>query len=77
VTRYALWGPVSRDILTYQGRPLVHHDRAELEYLFPRSRVVPMTDADLAARSPLPPMPVKDHPDMSVVAWPLDRKDFR
>lgn len=75
--RYALYGPVTGDILTYQARPLVHHDRAELEYLFPAARVVAVTDADLAARSPLPPMPITDHPGMAPVRWPLDPKDFR
>lgn len=75
--RYALYGPLTGDILTYQGRPLVHHDRAELEFLFPRSRVVPVTDADLARRSPLAPMPIAEHPGMAPVRWPLDRKDFR
>jgi hypothetical protein len=74
---YALFGLVSRDILTYQGRPLVHHDRLELEFLFPASRVVPVTDRDLAARSPLPPMPIAEHPDMAGVSWPLDPTEFR
>lgn len=75
--KYALYGVVSGDILTYQGRPLVHDNRADLEWLFPASRVVPVTDADLVRRSPLAPMPIAEHPDMAAVRWPLDPKDFR
>jgi hypothetical protein len=75
--RYALWGHVTRDILTHQGRPIVHDNRAELEFLFPHSRVVPVTDADLAARSPLAPLPLPEHPDMAPVRFPLRKEDFR
>lgn len=75
--RYALYGEFTGDILTYLGRPLVHDNRAELEWLFPRMRVVPVTDADLVRRSPLEPMPIAQHPGMSTVVFPLDRRDFR
>ena len=75
--RYALYGEHSRSLLTFQARPLVHDNRAELEYLFPRARVVAVTDADLAACSPLEPMPIREHPGMATVSFPLDRRDFR
>lgn len=75
--RYALYGQRSGDILTYQGRPLVHDNQAELEFLFPSTRVVPVTDADLVRRSPLDPMPIGDHPGMATVRFPLDRRDYR
>ncbi len=75
--RYALYGERSRSLLTYQARPLVHDNRAELEYLFPAARVVAVTDADLAACSPLAPMPIAEHPGMAPVRFPLDRRDFR
>lgn len=74
---YALYGTATGDILTYQGRPLVHGNQQEMTWLFPLSRVVPVTEADLRARSPLPPLMLKDHPDMAPVRWPLDPKDFR
>ena len=77
MTRYALWGSQTRDILTRDGRPIVHTDRAELEWLFPETRIVAVTDADLAARSPLPPIALADCPGMEPVTFPLRREDFR
>jgi hypothetical protein len=68
--RYALRGSVSGELLTYQGRVLVHDSRGELEWLFPGERVVPY-DGDL------PTMSVAEHPDMAPIIWPLNRKDFR
>lgn len=68
--RYALRGSVSGELLTYQGRVLIHDNRGELEYLFPGERVVAYDGA-------LPTMPVREHPDMAAVTWPLNRKDFR
>lgn len=75
--RYALYGHITKDILTVGGRPIVHDSRAELEFLFPASRVVPVTDADLAARSPLPPIPLPEVPGMEPVRFPLRKEDFR
>lgn len=70
MTRYALKGSVSGELLTYQGRILVHNNRGELEWLFPGERVVPYDGA-------LPTLPIRDHPDMAAVTWPLDRRNFR
>ena len=77
MTLYALWGDRTGDILTRDGRPIVHASRAELEWLFPCSRVVAVTDADLAARSPLPPIRLADCPGMEPVRFPLRKEDFR
>lgn len=71
--RWGLYGEHSRELLTYHGRVIVHPDRAELEYLFPRARVreVPPTfRADQVT-------PLAQHPDMSCVRFPLRRSDFR
>ncbi len=68
--RYALRGSVSGELLTYEGRVLVHDNRGELEYLFPGERGVPYA-------GDLPTLPVSEHPDMAPVTWPLNRKDFR
>lgn len=76
MTLYALYGEQTGDILTKDGRPIVHGSRTELEWLFPRSRVVAVTDADLAARSPLPPIPLAEVPGMEPVRFPLRREDF-
>lgn len=74
---YAMVGAVTQDLLTYAGRPIVHHDRAEAEWLLPRVRWVRVTPADLSARSPLPPLRLQDHPDLTHITWPLNREDFR
>jgi hypothetical protein len=65
--KYCLVGAVSGDILTYQGKALVHSNKAEMEYLFPANRVVPLPSywgEELT-------FPLKDHPDMDTVQFPL------
>lgn len=64
---FAYVGPVSGEILTYQGRALVHENKAEMEYLIPGARVVPLPSywgEELT-------LPLKDHPDMGAVQFPL------
>lgn len=68
--RYAIKGPVSGELVTYGGRILVHGDRGEMEFLFPAARVVPYG-------GDLPTLPIRDHPHMASVRWPLNREDFR
>jgi hypothetical protein len=73
VSRYALQGTVSRDLITYGGRVLVHDNRPELEFLFTGARVV-------ECPRDIPPeqtLPVRFHPQLAAVQWPLDRRDFR
>lgn len=76
---WALFGHATGDLLTLHGRPLVHDDLAELEYLIDTrtTRIVRVTPADLRARSPLEPMMLRDHPGLSHLRWPLRREDFR
>lgn len=76
---YALYGAATGDLLTLGGRPLVHDDRAELDYLIDtrKTRVVQVTVGDLEQRSPLPPLWLRDHPGLSHLRWPLRREDFR
>jgi hypothetical protein len=71
VSRYGLVGAASGELLTHRGRVLVHGNRDELEYLFPNTRVVRLSDGDIG-----PTLPIRDHPDMASVKWPLRRKDF-
>jgi hypothetical protein len=64
---WCLVGGVSGEILTYQGRALVHENKRELEYLFPANRVVPLPSywgEELT-------FPLKGHPDMDTVQFPL------
>ncbi|KPM55734.1 hypothetical protein ACG83_10675 [Frankia sp. R43] len=69
---WALVGARSGEVLSYQGRAIVHGDRAELEFLFPASRVVPCP-TDLVATS----MPLSVHPGMAAVRFPLRKEDYR
>lgn len=72
--RYGLYGANSRDFLTYAGRVLVHDDKAELEFLVPRGAAVREVPPSF------PPdqcLPVRQHPGLSHLRWPLRREDFR
>lgn len=73
---YAIHGAGSGDLLTYQGRPIIHDSREEMEWLLPDARVVAVTEQDLRRRSPLPPLQLRDHPSLSHIRWPLDRSQF-
>lgn len=67
--KWCLVGQVSGEILTYRGYAIVHENKAELEYLFPDNRVVPIPSYygdDLTVQ-------LKDHPDMGAVTFPLDQ----
>lgn len=74
MSRYALVGATSNDLLTYEGRILVHGDRAELEFLFPTTRIVRVTDGNLGA----PAMRLADHPRFREqgISFPLRREEF-
>lgn len=71
--RFAMEGPNSRQLLSYQGKVLVHDDRAELEFLFPGVRVVE-PGAMLAGYDT---MSIKQHPELGHIEWPLRREDFK
>ncbi len=67
--KWCLVGASSGEILTYKMRAIVHDDKREMEYLFPANRVVPLPSywgEELT-------FPLKDHPDMDVVQFPLDQ----
>jgi hypothetical protein len=68
VKYYALVGEVSGELLTYGGLVMVHPDKRELEYLFPALRVVEIPRFYLNDGLT---MPLKDHPDMDAVVFPL------
>jgi hypothetical protein len=72
MSRYALQGETSKELLTYGGRVLVHDNPTELEFLIAGARVV-------AVPRDIPPdqtMPVRYHPSLVSVRWPLRREDF-
>lgn len=68
---YGLVGRTTHDWLSYQGRVIVHHDKAEMAYLVPGTRVERITS------DPGPIMQLRDHPDLASVVWPLTKEQFR
>lgn len=73
MTRYGLWGQTSRDFLTYEGRVLVHDNRAEMEWLFPGATVREVPPSFRPDQC----IPIGQHPQLVAVQFPLNRKDFR
>lgn len=73
MSRYALYGDYSKDLLTFQGLVIVHDNKSEMEWLLPNSKVVRITDGDLGR----PVMKLKDHPGVSHISFPLKRSEFR
>ena len=70
--RYALVGARTGDLLTYRGRIIVHPVKSEMEFLFPKDRVVRLSMGDLKQ----PTIQLKDHPGMAAVRFPIRREDF-
>lgn len=65
--KWCLVGAVSGEILTFRNKAIVHDSKAEMEYLFPANRVVPLPSywgEELT-------FPLKEHPDMDTVQFPL------
>jgi hypothetical protein len=76
---FALRGCNSGEPLSYKGRILLHHDRRELEYLFPGQPVMMLngfTPEAVAHEYGRPVMRLRDHPDMAAVECPLDPRRF-
>lgn len=76
--RYGLYGKTSKTFLTYGGRILWHDSRDELAFLFPVARNGGTQVREIPPD--IPPdqcLPVRDHPDMGFVKWPLTRDQFR
>lgn len=72
MSRYGIVGTHSGELLTYGGKAILHTNRAEMEFLFPNSRIVRVSDGDIGQ----PWMRLKDHPDMKMTRFPLRREDF-
>ena len=68
---YGILGRSTGQLLTFQGRAILHGDRAEMEFLFPAEKIVPVLNWHE------PYVPLRDHPDMAPVRWPLRKEDFR
>lgn len=74
MSRYALQGAISRDLLTWNGKVLVHNSKAEMEFLIAGDVKVIDCPRDIPPEETLP---IRYHPQLAAVTWPLDRKDFR
>ena len=72
--RYVMVGLASGEAVSLGGRILVHHSRPEMEFLFPIGVRVVEIGPDIPERDT---MPLRDHPDLAKVRWPLRREDFR
>lgn len=72
MSRYAILGVRSGDLLTYGGAVIYHEDKGEMQWLFPNSRIVRISDGDLG----VPMLPLHKHPDMVSTRFPLRREDF-
>jgi hypothetical protein len=79
---FAIEGGASRELLTYGGRVIVHDNRRELEFLFPKYRDGQVRFVELEPeeggklKDGRPTMALRDHPDMDTVRWPLREEDF-
>ena len=71
MTAYGLYGATSRTLLSQDGLVIAHDNAAELAYLFPACRVVPIPPSETAR------VPLGMVRGMEPVRFPLNRKDFR
>jgi len=65
-------GPISKEPLSYQGAVLIHDNRDELQWLYPKNEVKELPGNGLGR----PLMRLKYHPDMQSVEWPICKSDF-
>lgn len=72
----ALQGGVSGELISYLGLVLVHDNRAEMEWLFPKMKVVEVTMKDGHLADGRLTMSVKDHPQFEGIHWPLRKDEF-
>ncbi len=68
---FALKGNTTGQLLTLNGKVLTHDNRAELEFLVPYTEVV-QTDVRFEDS-----LPIRFHPDLSHISWPIRKADFR
>jgi hypothetical protein len=74
MSRYALQGALSRDLLTWNGKVLVHDDRAEMEFLVTGDVRVIDCPRDIPPEQTLQ---IRYHPQLASVTWPLTKEQFR
>jgi hypothetical protein len=76
-----LTSAVTGEPLTYRGQVIVHDGpHEEAFFLVPTSGWRPLPDhapEQVSHRLGIPAMLLRDHPAMTSVSWPIDRKAFR
>lgn len=73
MSRYALQGTTSRDLLTWNGRVLVHNNAAEMEFLFTGDVQVIPCPRDIPPEQTLE---LRYHPQFAHHRFPLRREDY-
>lgn len=73
MTTYGIYGPNSREFLTYGGLVLTHDNVEELMFLLPGSNPRPLPKSIRWEQT----LPIRYHPEMASIKWPLDRKGFK
>lgn len=73
MSRYALQGTISRDLLTWNGRILVHDNRAEMEFLVTGDVHVIDCPRDIPPEQTLE---LRFHPQYAHHRFPLRREDY-
>lgn len=73
MTRYAMVGQRSKELLSFNGLVLIHHDAGELEFLFAGAQVIRCPSSIPDGHT----MPVAAHPALAAIRWPLSREQFR
>jgi hypothetical protein len=69
---YALVGAISGELLTYQGRVLIHADRAEAEAFLEGVKIIPLPPSV----RPEETLRLQDHPGLAHLRWPLRKEDL-
>jgi hypothetical protein len=78
IYRYAFKALSSGELLSYNGRVLVHNNKAEMEFLFAKTmhrlEVIEISEQFARERELLR---LADHPALTSVEFPLRESDFR
>ena len=73
--RYALYGTMTRDFVTWRGRFLVHDNQSEMAFLVPKGTLVPRElPRDIPEELT---MPLLAHPNFEGVTRPIRKDQFR
>lgn len=65
-------GLISKELITFNGKVIVHNNRAEMEFLFVGVRVIECPKEFESNQL----IKVRNHPDFSSYLWPLSRNRF-